>query len=85
VTIPGLIGQDLWTKYDFNFSTTEQAFLDNSKRAFNSGRGVGGSSILNGLVWTRGDASDFDAWVALGNPGWAWKDLLPYFIEVSKV
>ncbi|OIW28820.1 alcohol oxidase [Coniochaeta ligniaria NRRL 30616] len=79
VTIPALIGQDLWTNYDWNFSTTAQSFLDKGKRPFNSGRVVGGSSILNGLVWTRGAKSDYDAWEALGNPDWGWKDLLPYF------
>jgi choline dehydrogenase len=83
VTIPALIGRDLWTKYDWNFSTTAQTSLNNGKRAINSGRAVGGSSILNGLVWTRGSASDYDAWEVLGNPGWGWKDLLPYFMRVS--
>lgn len=85
VTIPALIGKDLYTKYDWNFTTASQPSLDNGKRAFNSGRAVGGSSILNGLVWTRGAACDYDAWAALGNPGWGWKDLLPYFKKVSCV
>lgn len=81
--IPAFVGQDLGTKYDWNYSTTEQTFLDNGKRVFNSGRAVGGSSILNGMVWTRGAEFDYDAWEALGNPGWGWKDLLPYFMMVS--
>jgi choline dehydrogenase-like flavoprotein len=85
VTIPALIGEDLWTKYDWNFSTTAQTFLDKGKRAFNSGCVVGGSSILNGFVWTRGAKPDYDAWEALGNPGWGWKDLLPYFERVSHI
>lgn len=82
VTIPALVGQDLWTKYDWNFSTTAQTYLDKGQREFNSGRAVGGSSILNGLVWTRGAKSDYDAWETLGNPGWGWKGLLPYFEKV---
>lgn len=46
------------------------------------GKGVGGGSLINGKYWTRGGSSDFDAWVALGNPDWGWDDLLPYFKKV---
>lgn len=79
VTIPGLIGRDLATRYDWNLTTVPQSFLDNQTRPYNAGRVVGGSSLLNGMVWTRGSAADYDAWEALGNPGWGWKGLLPYF------
>ena len=79
VTVPALIGQDLWSKYDWNFTTTAQTFLDNGRRDFNSGRAVGGSSILNGLVWTRGAKADYDAWEALSNPGWGWEGLKSFF------
>ncbi|MGE0845643.1 MAG: GMC family oxidoreductase [Flavobacteriaceae bacterium] len=43
------------------------------------GRVYGGSSSLNGLVYNRGQAADFDHWAQLGNSGWAYEDLLPYF------
>lgn len=46
------------------------------------GKGVGGGSLINGMCWTRGESADYDAWVALGNPGWGWNDLLPYFRRV---
>jgi choline dehydrogenase len=42
-------------------------------------RVVGGSSTINGSIWLRGSAGDFDAWAALGNPGWSFAELLPYF------
>jgi choline dehydrogenase len=42
-------------------------------------RVVGGSSTINGCIWVRGSALDFDAWAALGNPGWSFAELLPYF------
>lgn len=83
VTVPGLIGRDLSTIYDWNLTTTPQSFLDNETRPYNAGRVVGGSSVLNGMVWTRGSAADYDAWEALGNPGWGWEGLLPYFKKVS--
>ena len=42
-------------------------------------RVVGGSSTINGCIWLRGSAADYDGWAALGNPGWGFADLLPYF------
>ncbi|CAG8949018.1 hypothetical protein HYFRA_00002146 [Hymenoscyphus fraxineus] len=40
---------------------------------------VGGGSVVNGMAYGRGSKADFDAWEELGNPGWGWNDLLPYF------
>jgi choline dehydrogenase-like flavoprotein len=45
--------------------------------------GIGGGSIINGMCWARGGKADYDAWVALGNPGWGWNDLLPYFMKTE--
>lgn len=72
----------MWTEYDWNFTTVPQNFLDNRPRVINQGRSVGGSSILNGMIWTRGSVADFQTWVDLGNPGWSWSDLFPYFKKV---
>lgn len=43
------------------------------------GRALGGSTSINGLVYNRGQAEDFDDWAAAGNPGWSYADVLPYF------
>jgi choline dehydrogenase len=43
------------------------------------GRNLGGSSSVNGMVYNRGQADDFDTWAALGNPGWSYDEVLPYF------
>lgn len=43
------------------------------------GRIIGGTTAVNGCVWLRGSASDYDEWLALGNPGWSFAELLPYF------
>jgi choline dehydrogenase len=47
------------------------------------GRLVGGSSMVNGCVAVRGAPFDYDRWAAMGNPGWSWDDLLPYFVRVE--
>ena len=74
---------DLGTRYDWNWTTVPQKFLDNRPRPYNAGRAVGGGTLLNGMIWTRGTAADYDAWEALGNPGWGWEDMLPYFKKVG--
>ncbi|KAK3374480.1 hypothetical protein B0T24DRAFT_296778 [Lasiosphaeria ovina] len=81
VTVPGLVGHGWDPTQDWNFTTAPQEFLDNAARRYAQGHGVGGGSIINGLVMTRGAKADYDAWEALGNPGWAWRDMLPYFIK----
>lgn len=50
-----------------------------------SARVVGGGSTINAMIFARGDAQDYEAWTKLGNAGWTWSDLLPYFIKVTQL
>lgn len=89
MTIPAEIGDTLWTDYDWKLQTVQQEYLNNRNVALNQGKVVGGGTILNGMVWTRGSSRDYDAWGDLndveGRPDgydWRWEDLLPYFQKV---
>ncbi|KAF1995167.1 GMC oxidoreductase [Amniculicola lignicola CBS 123094] len=70
---------DLCVKHRFNITTLPQPGILNATTRYSLGAVVGGSSAVNGMFFDRGTASDYDAWEALGSPGWGWKDLYPYF------
>jgi choline dehydrogenase len=52
---------------------------DNRVSYWPRGKVIGGSSSINAMVYIRGHPGDFDDWAAMGNPGWGWNDVLPYF------
>ncbi len=64
---------------NYGFETVPQAGLGGRCGYQPRGRGLGGSSAINAMVYVRGDRSDYDHWAALGNPGWSYADVLPYF------
>lgn len=77
--IPGLPVPD---KYVRSYTSTPQEGLGNRTSQLHTGAVVGGGTVVNGMFFARGSAADYDAWERLGNPGWGWKDLLPYFKKV---
>ena len=66
-------------RFDWGFSSTPQQGLDGRQIYYPRGRGLGGSSLMNGMIYIRGHASDYDRWAQMGLPGWSYGDLLPYF------
>ena len=65
--------------YDWGFWTEPQQHLGNRPLYWPRGRALGGSSSINGMVYIRGHASDYNRWSQLGLTGWGWDDVLPYF------
>ncbi|KAJ0117367.1 gmc oxidoreductase [Diaporthe amygdali] len=78
-TIPGLAGGAIGTKYDWNTTYTANPALQNRVVSIPQGKIVGGGTKLNRMVFDRGSKSDFDRWAELGNPGWDYDGLFPYF------
>ncbi|CAG2156483.1 GMC family oxidoreductase [Cupriavidus numazuensis] len=64
---------------NYGYRTKPQPNLDNRRGQQPRGRGLGGSSSINGMVYIRGVPSDYDRWAADGCDGWSWQDVLPYF------
>jgi choline dehydrogenase len=65
--------------YNWGFHTEPEPTMNGRRIYWPRGRGLGGSSSINGLIFVRGQREDYDHWAALGNAGWGWKDVLPYF------
>jgi choline dehydrogenase len=72
------------TAIDWGFRTTRQKHLFDRCVAFPRGRVVGGSSVLNYLIYIRGNRGDYDHWAQLGNSGWGYDDVLPYFKRAER-
>ena len=68
---------------NWGFHTEPEPELADRRIYWPRGRCLGGSSSINGLIYIRGQAQDYDDWAALGNPGWGWQDVLPCFIRAE--
>ncbi|MEM6729439.1 MAG: GMC family oxidoreductase, partial [Pseudomonadota bacterium] len=64
---------------DWMFRTTAQAGLGGRDILYPRGKGLGGCSNINGMIYMRGQAADYDGWRQMGLPGWGWDDVLPLF------
>jgi choline dehydrogenase len=65
--------------YDWGFASEPEPHLNNRRLATPRGKVLGGSSSINGMVYVRGHARDYDHWAEVGATGWAYADVLPYF------
>ena len=68
-------------KVDWCFRTEKDETMNNRSIRYPRGKTLGGSSSINGLLWIRGQSNDYDNWRQMGNNGWGWNDVLPYFLK----
>ncbi len=68
-------------KVDWCFHTEKDESMNNRSIRYPRGKTLGGSSSINGLLWIRGQSNDYDNWRQMGNNGWGWNDVLPYFLK----
>lgn len=70
-------------RVDWCYESEPEPHLDNRRIRMPRGKTLGGSSSINGMVFVRGHASDYDQWRQMGNTGWGWDDVLPYFRKLE--
>ncbi len=80
IRMPGALSLPMsMARYDWGFETEPEPHLGGRRLACPRGKVIGGSSSINGMVYVRGHAGDYDHWAESGAAGWAYADVLPYF------
>jgi choline dehydrogenase len=80
VRMPSALGIPMNSKkYNWGFETAPEPYLDNRRMNCPRGKVIGGTSSINGMVYVRGNAADFDQWEEQGASGWNYQNCLPYF------
>jgi choline dehydrogenase len=70
-------------RYNWMYEAEPDPALGNRRQFWPRGKVLGGSSSINAMVFVRGQPGDFDDWAAAGNPGWSWREVLPYFRKLE--
>ena len=79
IQIPAECTRLLGSEVDWGYFSEPEPYLNDRKIFCPRGKVLGGSSSINFLLYTRGNSRDYDHWRELGNPGWSYQDVLPYF------
>ncbi|MBD2471511.1 GMC family oxidoreductase [Nostoc sp. FACHB-145] len=79
IFIPAECVNLLGSEVDWSYFSEPEPFLNNRKIFCSRGKVLGGSSSINFMMYVRGNPHDYDRWQELGNPGWSYLDVLPYF------
>ncbi|XP_043476404.1 glucose dehydrogenase [FAD, quinone]-like isoform X2 [Leptopilina heterotoma] len=82
-SIPSMVGMFLGSDIDWQYNTTNEKFAclsTDGSCSWPRGKNLGGTSSHNGMMYIRGHPQDFNNWETLGNKGWSWKEVLPYFM-----
>lgn len=82
VDIPGaIVMAQRSPELNWRFQSVPQGNLNGRRIPYPRGRGLGGSALINGMVYFRGHPRDYDDWAASGAPGWSYREVLPYFCK----
>jgi len=79
VRIPAAFSKLFKSSVDWDYSTEEEPHLHQRRLYWPRGKMLGGSSSMNAMIYVRGNRADYDHWKSLGNEGWGFDDVLPYF------
>ena len=79
IHIPAGVTRLTTPEFDWGYTSAPQANLNGRRLWYPQGRTLGGSTSVNAMIYARGHASDYDGWAALGNRGWGFEDVLPWF------
>ncbi|KAB8288171.1 hypothetical protein EYC80_010177 [Monilinia laxa] len=79
VTNPSGYGLAFGSAIDWAYQTTSQSYAGDKVQTLRAGKAIGGTSTINGMAYTRAEDVQIDVWSSLGNDGWDWETLLPYY------
>ncbi|KAF3008226.1 hypothetical protein E8E14_009712 [Neopestalotiopsis sp. 37M] len=69
------------TDIDYAFESVNQTYADGKAQTLRAGKALGGTSTINGMAYTRTESAQVDAWELVGNKGWNWNSLFPYYLK----
>ena len=83
IAIPAAFAKQFKTKLDWDYSTEPEPACENRSLYIPRGKGLGGSSSMNAMLYVRGRPLDYDLWESEGASGWSWNDVRPYFLRAE--
>jgi choline dehydrogenase len=84
IRIPAALNKNFLAPHDWKLYTVPQPHMNNRTMYQPRGKCWGGSSSINAMIYIRGHRADYDHWASLGNPGWSYEEVLPYFKKSEK-
>ncbi|CAN9204397.1 unnamed protein product [Alternaria alternata] len=79
ITDTSKYGNAFSTSVDWQYESVPQTFAGNASQVLRAGKALGGTSNINGMTYLRAEAAQIDAWQQIGNAGWDWESLMPYY------
>ncbi|MGN6588375.1 MAG: GMC family oxidoreductase [Solirubrobacterales bacterium] len=83
IKIPAAFAKQFRTKLDWDLATEPEPHCEGRSLYIPRGKGLGGSSSMNAMLYVRGNPLDYEGWVEAGAEGWGWDDVLPYFLRAE--